>query len=60
MPPGHYENRIPVRNSDPVSTSMRDVSEHTTRIVQKNTLLLYGGNKVPDRQFTGPQREIDF
>lgn len=35
MPPGHYKNRIPVRNSDPVSTSMRDVPEHTTRIEQK-------------------------
>ncbi|WP_413595832.1 hypothetical protein [Citrobacter youngae] len=60
MPPDHCEGRIPVRNSDPVPSGMRNVPEHTTWIEQKNTRLLYGCNGVADHQLTVRRRSIDF
>jgi len=60
VPPGHCEGRIPVRNSDPVPSGMRNVPEHMTWIEQKNTRLLYGCNGVADHQLTVRRRSIDF
>lgn len=48
---------IPVRYSDSGSISnMRDVLEYMTKIEQKNALLMYGCNEVPERPLTGRPR----
>jgi hypothetical protein len=55
----NYESdiNIPVHYSDPGSiTNMRQVLEYMTKIEQKNDLLLYGCNEVPDRPLTGRPR----
>lgn len=52
---------IPVRYSDQGSiTNMRDVLEYMTKIEQKDSLLLYGCNEVPERPLTGRPRRTDL
>ena len=48
---------IPVRYSDSRNIcNIRDVLEYMTKIEQKNTLLMYGCNEVPERPLTGRPR----